>query len=86
MVSKNICDKSRITAYLNNELDEESLLDFLLHLDDCPGCRESLYEAIKNSHDHYYRKKSNKKIEKEMRELSKVESQEETEEDITFVA
>lgn len=86
---KYICEESQIEGYLNNQLNDEDLLDFLIHLDECKSCREVLYAEMKGSHDHYYRKKSSKKLEKEIRELSKIENEEggsEDEEDITDVA
>ena len=69
------CDKEKIRAYLNHELSEDDLLDFLLHLDDCRFCRATLYEERKEAHQHFYRKASGKKLEKEMQELSRIERQ-----------
>ena len=31
-----------INAYLNDELTDEELNDFLLHLEECPACRDEL--------------------------------------------
>ena len=85
---KSICEESQIEGYLNNQLNDEDLLDFLIHLDECKSCRDVLYAEMKEAHDHYYRKNSSKKLEKEIRELSKIENGGDSsdEEDITDVA
>ncbi len=66
------CSPKRISDYLDNKLDEEEQFEFLLHLDYCQLCRDSLYEAMKGSHDHYYKKISGKKLKKELKEISKL--------------
>jgi|GEM_PF-889663 len=81
VLSRSNCDNAQIEAYLNNNLDEEEYLDFLLHLDECQSCRDSLYETIRGTHDHYYRKKSGKRLEKELREISKIEKEESQDDD-----
>lgn len=86
VISRSACDRSQIEAYLDNNLGEEELLDFLLHLDECRLCRESLYETMRGTHDHYYRKKSGKRLEKELRELSDIEKEEDREDDELNVA
>ena len=72
MQNKTSCDLERMRAYLDNQLAEDDLLDFLLHLDDCQRCRASLFLAMKMTHEHYYKKSPSKRLEKEMKELSKL--------------
>ena len=72
ILDKPTCDQNQMQAYLDNELNEDDLLDFLLHLDECQMCRSILYLSIKGTHDHYYRKSPNKRLEREMKEISKM--------------
>jgi predicted anti-sigma-YlaC factor YlaD len=72
MQDKSDCDLIQLEAYLKNELTGDDLLNLLLHLDECKRCRTSLFQAMKGTHEHYYRKSPSKKLEKEMKELSKL--------------
>ena len=66
------CDQKRIRDYLDNNLEEDEQFEFLLHLDDCQVCRDTLYAAMKGAHDHYYKKVSGNKLKKELKEISKL--------------
>jgi len=66
------CNQKKIKAYFERSLDSDEELDFLLHLDECKLCRDSLFEIMKDSHEDYYRKVSGNKIKKELKEISKL--------------
>jgi Putative zinc-finger len=72
ITDKPTCNLNLMQAYLKNELNEDDLLDFLMHLDECEMCKAILYQSIKGTHDHFYRKAPNKRLEKEMKEISKM--------------
>ena len=76
--SRNFCNQKKIRAYFNNSLKGEQELEFLIHLDDCKYCRDSLYEIMKGSHENYYRKVSGNKLKKELKEISKLVREEDS--------
>ncbi len=50
------CNRETLVRYLQNRLEEDDTLDFLMHLDTCPTCWEAVYTATKASHPHYYKR------------------------------
>lgn len=50
------CRRETLVRYLQNRLEEDDTLDFLIHLDSCPTCWEAVYTATKASHPHYYKR------------------------------
>ncbi len=50
------CRRDTLVRYLQNRLEEDDTLDFLIHLDNCPTCWEAVYTATKASHAHYYKR------------------------------
>jgi hypothetical protein len=48
------CKQQLVTEYLTDKLEGDSLLEFLLHLDDCEKCWNEIYEARKAEHLQYY--------------------------------
>ncbi|HLV00019.1 MAG TPA: zf-HC2 domain-containing protein [Acidobacteriota bacterium] len=60
MRTKRVCDRRLLSDFLTERLEEEELLDFLFHLDECPRCWEEVYSAKKAAHPHYYKTKTKK--------------------------
>lgn len=50
------CDRRTLDAFLQGRLEEDDSLDFLMHLDSCPNCWESVYSATKATHPHFYKR------------------------------
>ncbi|HON00265.1 MAG TPA: hypothetical protein PLM33_08440 [Acidobacteriota bacterium] len=50
------CNRKLLVGFLQNQLEEDDRLDFLIHLDLCPNCWEAVYSATKASHPHFYKK------------------------------
>ena len=46
------CDRKRISGYLNNTLDLDDKLEFLMHLDRCATCWNQIYVATKAQYQH----------------------------------
>lgn len=49
------CNPDQLGPFLADELEIEDKLEFLYHLDECGECWESVYNAIKSQHPHFYR-------------------------------
>ena len=57
--SKNMaCNREMLSGYLENRLDLEEQLDFLIHVDSCGHCWDEVYNATKARHPHYYKSTS----------------------------
>jgi hypothetical protein len=54
-----LCNRKILARFIQNQLDEDDRLDFLIHLDSCPNCWEAVYSASKASHPHYYKRPIN---------------------------
>ncbi len=50
------CKREVLVSFLQNRLEEDDRLDFLMHLDSCPNCWEAVYSASKAAHPHYYKR------------------------------
>jgi len=80
-----VCDRKTVRDFLNEQLREDERLDFLLHLDDCPNCWETVYAATKATHPHFY-KRAPKNAKFTDAELKKLEAGKERKEEIFEVA
>jgi len=54
-----LCNRKTLARFIQNQLDEDDRLDFLIHLDNCPNCWEAVYSASKASHPQYYKRPIN---------------------------
>lgn len=52
--SINGCRRQLIPKYIRSELSGNLLLEFLLHVDECPRCRNAVLEARKAEHAEFY--------------------------------
>ena len=50
------CKRETLVRFLQNKLEEDDRLDFLIHLDSCTDCWEAVYSATKAGHPHYYKR------------------------------
>jgi len=50
-----MCKRELVSLYIENDLKEDALLDFLLHLDSCRNCREAVFLARQEQDAHYYK-------------------------------
>jgi len=57
----NRCNRKILSGFINNQLEEDDRLDFLLHLDECPNCWELIYKATKAQHPHFYKHPNRRK-------------------------
>ena len=48
------CHRETLVGFLQDRLEEDDRLDFLIHLDSCPRCWEVIYSARKAAHPHFY--------------------------------
>ena len=69
-----VCNRQALVRFLNEQLEEDDILDFFYHLDDCPTCWEEVYNAEKGKHPEFYKKpsKRSKALEKELQKLEEV--------------
>lgn len=74
-MSINICDRKVLRGFLTNKLEEDARLDFLFHLDECPSCWDTVYNATKAEHPHFYKRPVRKPahLEPEIAEFEKAE-------------
>ena len=70
------CNREMLSGYLENRLDLEEQLDFLIHVDSCGHCWDEVYNATKARHPHYYKKSTSRQVKVSKRELGE-ESHEE---------
>jgi len=82
------CKRDTLVRYLQNRLEEDDTLDFLIHLDECPNCWEAVYTATKASHPHFYKRalKASRLAEIDLRGVDNSESGEEEKEEVFEVA
>jgi hypothetical protein len=85
VMSMFVCDRKTVRDFLNEQLREDERLDFLLHLDDCPNCWETVYAATKATHPHFY-KRAPKNSKFTDAELKKLEAGKDRKEEIFEVA
>jgi hypothetical protein len=52
------CNREMLSGYLENRLELEDQLDFLVHVDTCTHCWDVVYNATKARHPHYYKSTS----------------------------
>lgn len=79
------CDRSTLVRFLQNQLEEDDRLDFLMHLDACPNCWESVYSAAKAAHPHFYKRPIKTERFADV-DLSALVDNDEESEDVTEVA
>jgi hypothetical protein len=53
------CRRETLVGFLQDQLEEDDRLDFLIHLDACPNCWEAVYSATKAAHAHFYKRPIN---------------------------
>ena len=80
-----VCDRKIVRSFLNDQLQEDDRLEFLLHLDECPHCWEAVYAGTKATHPHFY-KQPPKKAKFTDAELKKLEAGKDRKEEIFEVA
>ena len=75
------CKRETLVRYLQNRLEEDDMLDFLIHLDECPTCWEAVYTATKASHPHFYKRalKASRLAEIDLRGLENTDTDEKEE-------
>lgn len=70
------CDRRRLAGYLSGQLDLDDRLAFLLHVEDCGRCWETVYHNVKAQHPHFYRQ-SPRGVKISSKELSRLDAFEE---------
>jgi hypothetical protein len=50
-----MCKRELVRLYIENDLKEDALLDFLLHLDSCRNCRDAVFLARQEQDARYYK-------------------------------
>lgn len=85
MTTNRVCDRRLLSEFLTDRLEEEQLLDFLFHLDECPRCWEEVYSATKAAHPHYYKTKT-KKARISEKELARLNPRDTAEDEVFEVA
>jgi hypothetical protein len=85
-MAKITCNRKLLSDFISNNMEEESRLEFLLHLDDCPYCWEQLYSATKAQHPQFYKSPPRKKANLEEEDLGFEKNSTDSEEEVFEVA
>ena len=78
-----ICDRKMMLSFLRDQLEQDDRLVFLFHLDECPNCWDTVYNATKATHPHFYKRPPRKTTEFSEKEIRSLEGNTDRTEDET---